>query len=159
VAYLQLAPVRTRPGVSGYSGTPLAQKLGIKAGCRLCVQSGPPNYPQLLAPLPGPVHAVMRVSATTDIIHVFATKRTQLARVLKSTLSKMRPDAVLWVSWPKKASGVATDITEDTIRALALPLGLVDVKVCAVDDTWSGLKLVVRRSARASGAKPTAGAQ
>jgi hypothetical protein len=142
--------------VSGYSGTPLAQKLGIKAGSRLFVQSAPANYLQLLAPLPAQVHAVTRVSAATDVIHLFATQRAQLARALKSTLSKMRPDAVLWVSWPKKTSGVATEITEDTIRELALPLGLVDVKVCAVDDTWSGLKLVVRRSARAPGTKPAA---
>jgi hypothetical protein len=142
--------------VSGYSGTPLAQKLGIKAGCRLFVQCAPANYLQLLAPLPAQVHTVTRISAATDIIHVFATRRAQLARSLKSALTKMRPDAVLWVSWPKRASGVATDITEDTIRELALPQDLVDIKVCAVDETWSGLKLVIRRSARPSGTKPTA---
>jgi hypothetical protein len=142
--------------VSGYSGTPLAQKLGIKAGCCLFVQCAPPNYLQLLAPLPTQVRTVTRISAATDIIHVFATKRSELARLLKSALTKMRPDAALWVSWPKRASGVATDITEDTIRELALPQDLVDIKVCAVDETWSGLKLVMRSSARPARKKSAA---
>ena len=140
--------------MSGYSGTPLAQKLGIKAGCRLFVQSAPANYLALLAPLPPQVHAATRIGATTDIIHVFVVQRAALARALNSALKRMRPDAALWVSWPKRASGVATDITEDTIRELALPLGLVDIKVCAVDETWSGLKLVIRKSARPVAAKP-----
>jgi hypothetical protein len=134
--------------VSGYSGTPLAQKLGIKLGCRLFVKCAPANYLQLLAPLPAQVRTVARISATTDLIHVFATQRAVLARVLESTRAGMRADAALWVSWPKKSSGVATELTEDTIRELALPLGLVDIKVCAVDETWSALKLVIRKSAR-----------
>jgi hypothetical protein len=134
--------------VSGYSGTALAQKLGIKAGCRLCVRSAPPGYLRLLAPLPEPVHLVARIGATTDLIHVFATRRAALVRVLDTVPGRMRADAGLWVSWPKKASGVATDITENTIRELALPRGLVDIKVCAVDETWSALKLVIRTSAR-----------
>ena len=140
--------------MSGYSGTPLAQKLGIKAGSRLCVQCAPANYLALLAPLPPQVQLVTRISATTDIIHVFVTQRAALARALKSTLGRMRPDATLWVSWPKQAAGVATDITEGTIRELALPLGLVDIKVCAVDATWSGLKLMIRKSARPLRSKP-----
>ena len=134
--------------MSGYSGTPLAQKLGIKAGCRLYAQAAPANYLQLLAPLPAQVQRVTRLSASTDVIHVFATRRAVLGRALAAARARMRPDAALWVSWPKKAAGVATDITEDTIRELALPLGLVDIKVCAVDETWSGLKLVIRKSAR-----------
>jgi hypothetical protein len=134
--------------VSGYSGTPLAQKLGITAGRRVYTQSAPANYLALLAPLPAQVQRVTRLSASTDVIHVFATRRATLARALAGVRTRMRPDAALWVSWPKKASGVATDITEDTIRELALPLGLVDIKVCAVDATWSGLKLVIRKSAR-----------
>lgn len=140
--------------MSGYSGTPLAQKLGIKAGCRLYAQSAPANYLELLAPLPAQVQLVPRIIASTDVIHVFATRRTALARTLKSTHARMRPDAALWVSWPKKAAGVATNITEDTIRELALPLGLVDIKVCAVDATWSGLKLVIRTSMRPAATKP-----
>ena len=134
--------------MSGYSGTPLAQKLGITAGCRLYAKSAPANYRQLLAPLPARVQAVTRIAASTDIIHVFVTQRAALARALRSARDKMRPDAVLWVSWPKRTSGVATEITEDTIRELALPQSLVDVKVCAVDETWSALKLVIRKSAR-----------
>lgn len=134
--------------MSGYPGTPLAQKLGITAGCRMYAQSAPANYLELLAPLPARVQLPRRLSACTDVIHVFATRRASLARALAGARTRMRPDAALWVSWPKKASGVVTDISEDTIRELALPLGLVDIKVCAVDATWSGLKLVIRKSAR-----------
>ena len=89
-----------------------------------------------------------RLSADTDIVHLFATKRRDLAAALASFRARMRPDAAIWVSWPKKSSGVATDITEDTIREIALPMGLVDIKVCAVDEVWSGLKLVIRREQR-----------
>jgi hypothetical protein len=138
--------------VSGYSGTPLAQKLGIKSGGRLCTRSAPAGYLELLEPLPGPVQVVTRLDARADVIHLFATQRAELARMLTYIAARMRADAALWVSWPKKASGVATDITEDTIRELALPQRLVDIKVCAVDETWSGLKLVIRRNARPAAA-------
>ncbi len=84
----------------------------------------------------------------TDIIHLFATQRARLAEALRGTLKKMKSNAAIWVSWPKKASKVQTDITEDTIREIALPMGLVDIKVCAVDETWSGLKLVIRKELR-----------
>lgn len=134
---------------SGYSGTPLAKKLGIGPGCRLWLRQAPPNYAALVAPLPEGVRVVRRPGADTDLIHVFATRRAQLERALRSSLAGMRADAVLWVSWPKKSSGLASELSEDRVRELALPLGLVDVKVCAVDDTWSGLKLVVRRALRA----------
>jgi hypothetical protein len=138
--------------MSGYSGTPLAHKLGIRAGARVHPVQAPRNYRQLLAPLPADVRTVARIDAATDIIHVFALQQAELARTLQRALAAMRPDAVIWVSWPKKAAGVATDVTEDVIRTLALPLGLVDIKVCAVDETWSGLKLVIRRSLRAAAA-------
>ena len=95
-----------------------------------------------------------RIDAHTDIIHVFATRRAELGRMLRTTLRAMRPDAAIWVSWPKKAAGVPTDITEQVIRELALPTGLVDIKVCAVDETWSGLKLVIRRARRPAPGKP-----
>jgi hypothetical protein len=134
--------------MSGYSGTPLAKKLGIGAGCRLFLRDAPDNYGALVAPLPAGVRLVSRIAADTDVIHVFATRRAQLERALGSSLKAMRADAVIWVSWPKKSSGLASEITEDTVRELALPLALVDIKVCAVDDTWSGLKLVVRKEAR-----------
>jgi hypothetical protein len=134
--------------VSGYSGTPLAQKLGIRAMSRVYLHDAPANYAQLVAPLPEGAHLVTRLDEHTDLIHVFTVRRTQLLKVLQAALRRMRPDAAVWVSWPKKASGVATDITEDVIRAVALPLQFVDVKVCAVDEVWSGLKLVIRKTAR-----------
>jgi Protein of unknown function (DUF3052) len=144
---------RVRPAAaatSGYSGTPLAKKLGIRAGARLFLQAAPRNYPQLVAPLPAGVRTVRRLDARTDVAHLFATARDTLGDSLQQARRAMRDDAAIWVSWPKKASQVATDITEDVVRELALPLGLVDIKVCAVDATWSGLKLVLRKSQRAA---------
>jgi hypothetical protein len=89
-----------------------------------------------------------RIDDRTDIVHIFSTQRTALASALRATLKRLRQDAAIWVSWPKKSSKVPTDITEDPIRKVALPMDLVDIKVCAVDDVWSGLKLVVREAAR-----------
>jgi hypothetical protein len=134
--------------MAGYSGTPLAQKLGIKPGTRLCALNAPENYAALLAPLPQAVALTRAISARTDIIHVFVTSRATLAAALRRCIAHMRSDAAIWVSWPKKAAKAATDITEDAIRAEALPLGLVDIKVCAVDLVWSGLKLVIRKENR-----------
>jgi hypothetical protein len=136
--------------VAGYSGTPLAQKLGIRAGARLYLQGCPGNYAQLVAPLPAGVQTVARMDADTDLAHLFVSRRAQLRTALARLRRAMRDDAVIWVSWPKRASGVATDVTEDVVRELALPLRLVDIKVCAVDEVWSGLKLVVRKAARAA---------
>jgi hypothetical protein len=133
---------------AGYSGTPLAGKLGLKAGSRIFVSSAPGNYRALVAPLPEGATFARRLDNTVDIIHLFSTKKSELAGCLRATMKKIRSDAAIWVSWPKKASRVQTDITEDTIRTVALPLGLVDVKVCAVDDVWSGLKLVIRKENR-----------
>ena len=144
-------PSPSRPAApSGYSGTPLAKKLGIAAGCRLYLRAAPPHYAALVAPLPAGVRLMRRVDAATDVIHLFATRRAQLERALRASSSAMRADAALWVSWPKKSAGLASELSEDEVRGLALPLGLVDVKVCAVDETWSGLKLVVRKAARAA---------
>jgi len=134
--------------VAGYSGTPLAKKLGIKAGSRVFLQNPPKHYARLVAPLPAGVRMVRSISDATDLIHIFATSRQDLERGLKSAMRLMRPDAAIWVSWPKKSSGVPTDVTEDTIRDVALPMGLVDVKVCAVDEVWSGLKVVIRKELR-----------
>jgi len=136
--------------MSGYSGRPLAQKLGIRAGARLCLQGAPRNYRQLLAPLPPGVQTVRRLDERADMAHLFARGRAELRRGLHNARRAMRDDAVIWVSWPKKAAAVPTDITENVVRELALPLGLVDIKVCAVDETWSGLKLMLRRSERSS---------
>ena len=135
---------------SGYSGTPLASKLGIKHGHRVHRSGVDVDYETLVAPLPDGVEFAVEVDSTIDMIHVFARDSVALAEALRTCRSRMRADAVIWVSWPKKASGVATDISEDGIRSLALPLGLVDVKVCAVDSTWSGLKLVIRKELRDS---------
>jgi len=132
----------------GYSGTPLSKKLGYKAGQRVCAPGAPSNYRKMLAPLPEGIDFQARVSKTTDVIHLFTRSKADLAKNLEAWLKVLGPDAVIWVSWPKKASKVVTDITEDTIRAVALPMGLVDIKVCAVDETWSGLKLVLRKELR-----------
>jgi hypothetical protein len=133
---------------AGYSGTPLAKKLGFKPGLRVAAVGAPAQYAKLLAPLPEGVEVGGRVSKSTDIVHLFTTSKAELSKKLEAWLRQLGPDAAIWVSWPKKSAKVPTDITEDTIRAVALPMGLVDIKVCAVDDTWSGLKLVLRKELR-----------
>jgi len=133
---------------AGYSGTPLSKKLGIKPGSEIHLVEAPPVYRQLLMPLPEGVEFVPHLSRTTDLVHFFSTTKAHLGKILPAIRRKMRADAVVWVSWPKKAAHVATDLTEDAVRDVALPLGLVDVKVCAVDEVWSGLKLVVRKELR-----------
>jgi hypothetical protein len=144
---------------AGYSGTPLAAKLGIKPGSIVVVEHAIAGYRKLLAPLPVGVRFSTTVSEAVDIVHVFATRRAELAVRLAQLFATMRHDAAIWVSWPKKASrknkvagglqpaGIV-DITEGVIRDIALPLGLVDIKVCAINETWSGLKLVKRKSKR-----------
>ncbi len=139
--------------MTGYSGTPLAKKLGIQPGFALTVVNPPGEYRQLVDPMPDGVTIHSAVTDSTDMVHLFCTQRTDLASALKRAIAQLRPDAAVWVSWPKKASKVPTDITEDTIREVALPLGLVDIKVCAVDEIWSGLKLVIRKENRAGRAK------
>ncbi|HXV86270.1 MAG TPA: hypothetical protein VD793_06210, partial [Gemmatimonadales bacterium] len=139
---------RNRSAVAGYSASPLVQKLGIKPGNKVRVVGAPPGYRRLLAPLPQGVTFVTRLSTATDMIHLFATSKAQLRNGLAGARRRMRANAMVWVSWPKRTAGVATDITEDVIREVALPLGLVDVKVCAVTDVWSGLKLVIRKELR-----------
>lgn len=133
---------------TGYSGTPLAKKLGYKAGTRAHLIGAPPQLQQLLAPLPEGVAFDAKVGSATDLVHLFTAEQRVLRRHLQGLREQLRADAALWVSWPKKAAKMPTDITEDVIRELALPLGFVDVKVCAVDEVWSGLKLVVRKSLR-----------
>ncbi len=133
---------------SGYSGTPLAKKLGIKPGTAVCAVNAPDNYRDLLAPLPADVTFATNVISGAGFVHLFALARTDLVAALERIRPLLATDGMIWVSWPKKASNVPTDITEDTIRAVALPMGLVDVKVCAVDATWSGLKLVIRKALR-----------
>jgi DUF3052 family protein len=134
--------------VAGYSGTPLAKKLGIKEQTSVVTVDAPSGYRKLLAPLPAAVRFSSKIDKTVDVVHLFSTKKTELARALASYRKTLQPSAAVWVSWPKKSAKVATDITEDVIRELALPLGFVDIKVCAVDEVWSGLKLVVRKELR-----------
>ncbi len=132
----------------GYSGTPLAKKLGIKPDFRIKTKNVPPSYQQLLAPIPPGVSISAGFRNDVDLWHLFTASRKELATLLPQAQKQIRKDGMIWVSWPKKSSGVPSEITEDTIREIALPLGLVDVKVCAVDDTWSGLKLVIRKENR-----------
>ena len=136
--------------MAGYSGTPLVKKLGIREGTKLFLANAPKEYLKLVSPLPEGVKIASRISGDTDIVHIFSTKEDHLTKTLRASLAKLKQDGMIWVSWPKKSAKVPTDITEDTIRKLALPLGLVDVKVCAVDDVWSGLKLVIRKELRKS---------
>ncbi len=133
---------------SGYSGTPLIKKLGIKPFTRALFVGAPKNYGQFLGPLPEGVSVVTARRGHLDFVHLFTTRRAELKKALPKMMAAIFPDGVIWVSWPKKVSKVETDITEDVIRDVALPLGLVDIKVCAVDETWSGLKLVVRKEKR-----------
>ncbi len=134
--------------MAGYSATPLAAKLGIKTGSRVKTVRAPAGFPELLDPLPDAAVVSARLRGEVDIWHVFTKNRSGLCSELERAMENIPSNGVIWVSWPKKASGVATDMSEDEVRRAALPLGLVDVKVCAVDETWSGLKLVIRRSRR-----------
>ncbi len=133
---------------AGYSGTPLVKKLGIKPGFRLKTRNAPNDYPAMIEPLPEGVNISSRLKGPVDMWHVFSTSRKELEPLLPRCLEEIHADGMIWVSWPKKSSGLPSDLSEDIIRAIALPLGLVDVKVCAVDQVWSGLKLVVRRENR-----------
>ena len=133
---------------AGYSGTPLARKLGISERSQVFVHGAPSKYRTLLEPLPASVQFPAAPTEDTDLAHVFVTRKADLAAFLTRFRSLLPPTAAVWVSWPKKSSRVATEVTEHTIREVALPMGFVDVKVCAVDETWSGLKLVVRRELR-----------
>jgi Protein of unknown function (DUF3052) len=137
--------------MAGYSGTPLWKKLGYKTGMSAYVDGAPRNYISLLA-LPADVVVSWFRSGKSDMefVHLFTTSASKLRRKLESYRKRIVPGGVIWVSWPKKSSGVKSDITEETIRDVALPIGLVDVKVCAVDEVWSGLKLMIRKERRAA---------
>lgn len=132
----------------GYSGTPLSRKLGIKPGFRIKTRNAPQNYAELLSPVPADVQISAAFRSRIDLWHLFTASEIELSTQLPVATRQILQNGMIWVSWPKKSSGVPSQITEDTIRSVALPLRLVDVKVCAVDDTWSGLKLVIRRENR-----------
>ena len=129
--------------MAGYSGTPLPKKLGIDAETVLFFDGEPAPYQP-----PGDAILAKRLGRDIDIVHLFTKSAAQMGVKLRHYRKRLRDDATVWVSWPKKSSKVPTDITEDVIRAICLPMGWVDVKVCAVDETWSGLKLVVRKELR-----------
>ena len=134
--------------MAGYSGTPLAKKLGFKEGHRIRVTGTPEKYLELVDPRPQDVTISSRITTNIDIWHFFTSSSSQLQSSLPARMTAIHPDGAIWISWPKKSSGVPSSVTEDTIRSIALPLGLVDIKVCAVDATWSGLKLVIRKELR-----------
>jgi hypothetical protein len=134
--------------MTGYSGTPLAQKLGIKPDMSVVLINAPENYRTLLGQVADNVDFSDRIKKASSFVHIFTKSRSELANRLAVSREKVTDTGTVWVSWPKRSSGVSTDVTEDVVRAVALPLGFVDVKVCAIDETWSGLKLMVRRTNR-----------
>lgn len=133
--------------MAGYSGAPLWKKLGLKPGMRATLVDAPDGYVNRLGP-DAPEPAWEALSGGTEFIQVFTKSRSGLKAQLEASLLKMARSGMVWVSWPKKASKISSEVTEDVVRELALPMGLVDVKVCSVDETWSGLKLVIRKELR-----------
>jgi len=127
---------------AGYSGTPLAKKLGIKNGFNIALFHQPDYYFKLFTDFPANVDLTNKTS-NIDFIHYFTIEEKQLLRDIIMLKNRIKQNGMIWISWPKKSSKVSTDINEDVVRGIALRNGLVDIKVCAVDDTWSGLKLVI----------------
>ena len=136
--------------MAGYSGTPLPQKLGIKPGLTVVAINPPANYRRLLGQIPDSVTFSERLKSGSSFVHLFTSRRSEMQKKMSILRDKISDNGAIWVSWPKKSSGISTDVTEDVIREIALPLGFVDIKVCAVDQTWSGLKLMIRRENRKS---------
>jgi len=136
-------PKKVTPKAAGYSDTPLAKKLGIKDGFKIRIVNQPAYYFDLFTEMPKNVAVLADKKIKKNLIHYFTKQSKDLYKDIVSMRNEIEPDGAIWISWPKKTSKVATDITEDIIRNLALSNGLVDIKVCAVDETWSGLKLVI----------------
>ena len=136
--------------MAGYSGTPLPQKLGIKPGLMVVTINPPANYRRLLGQIPDSVTFSERLKSGSSFVHLFTSRRSEMQKKMSILRDKISDNGAIWVSWPKKSSGISTDVTEDVIREIALPFGFVDIKVCAVDETWSGLKLMIRRENRKS---------
>lgn len=129
--------------MTGYSGTPLAKKLGLKENFRIRIIHAPVNYFELLPDLPEGIKIVKTKSKSLDFIHLFSKEAKELNQFIPELKNELVSNGMIWISWPKKSSKIPTDVTEDVIRAIALRIGLVDIKVCAVDEIWSGLKLVI----------------
>ena len=136
--------------VSGYSGTPLPKKLGLKEGGTMVLINAPVGIDQLMVPLPPGASLASKLAASNALVVLFCNDLAALKKSLPFASRKLHADGSLWISWPKKSSTLFVDLTEDGIRTVALPTGLVDVKVCAVNDDWSGLKLMVRKEKRES---------
>ncbi|MBI3112420.1 MAG: DUF3052 family protein [Ignavibacteriales bacterium] len=134
--------------MTGYSGTPLSKKLGLKPPLTLVAIDAPREYRTWLGTLPDGVRIVSKPAKPLEAVHLFVTTRAALKKNLSAFRKQLEQAGFVWVSWPKKSSNVETDITEDVIREVALPMGFVDIKVCAVSEIWSGLKLVIRKSER-----------
>lgn len=128
---------------TGYSGTPLVKKLGIRAGLRIRVKHEPKAYWDWISPLPEGVEVTSRATSGLGFVHLFVTKLKAYKSEVLAARKMIAPDGMIWISWPKKSSKVETDLDENVIRDFALKNGLVDVKVCAIDEVWSGLKLVI----------------
>ena len=137
----------------GYSGTPLVKKLGFREGSRAALVGAPPGFSDGLIDLPEGVRFVEPARRPLDLVLLFVRSSGELEKGFARLTRRLAPAGMLWVAWPKRASKVATDVTEDVVREVALPRGLVDVKVCAIDETWSGLKLVIRRELRTEAAR------
>ena len=133
---------------AGYSGTPLPKKLGIKEGHRVAVLDGPDGFDPGVLPINVVVQRGLTGKVPLDVIVAFVKRRAELMARIQACRPRMQPAAGLWIAWPKKSSGIATEVTEHVVREVALPTGLVDNKVCAIDDVWSGLRLVIRKELR-----------
>jgi Protein of unknown function (DUF3052) len=139
--------------MAGYSGKPVVQKLGIQPGFCIFAIGAPAAYADIVGKLPARVTVVTRLGAAVDMVHLFVTEAASLADKLRLSREAIEPDGMIWVSWPKQSSRVATDLTDNVVRETALPLGLVDIKVCAIDETWSGLKFVIPKAERTKRSK------
>jgi hypothetical protein len=137
---------------AGYSGTPLAKKLGVKDGGRVWLKGAPAGFEKTLEGMPEGAATVRtaKTGAAYDVIVLFVKNKSALTKEFAAAAKRLASHGGLWIAWPKKASGVATDLTEDGVRAVGLPTGLVDNKVCAIDEIWSGLRFMRRRSSRAA---------
>ena len=136
--------------MAGYSSTPLPKKLGIKEGSRIAFVNAPQGFQDYLGPLPEDVQIVTRLTKPLDLVLLFVTTERVLARAFAKLAEKLASNGMIWIAWPKKSSGVATDLVFERVQRIGLDAGLVDVKICAIDDTWSGLKFVIRLRDRKS---------
>jgi hypothetical protein len=134
--------------MAGYSGKPVVQKLGVKPGFRIFVDGAPSAYGEIVGALPAKATVKSALKPPVDMVHVFVEQAAGLAGKLRRYRAAIVPNGMIWVSWPKKSSGIATDLSDVVVRGTALPLGPVDTKICAIDDIWSGLKLVIPKKQR-----------